>query len=391
LVLTLFNQYNQIIGKDDRTDLKYRKIKQTVQCRMAEYNKAAILQNIIKLKYSIMKKQLLKLTMLALTFFSVSLINAQEYEEYTQRGLYTIGAADGSGLLITIDSGAPGFLKWAAPIEGGSPTQQFAITDHPAPMSAGYVQITAEIPGLGAVRLGTNAENIELDANGAPTKNITVIMKQGAIVVDEEAADYGYDQFQRRKTGTSRGGNDALFIKVPGQGGSRYGVTAADGDPIKFDGGGIDKIEFKFISVLDADQDGIEDHLDKCPNEAGIEDLVQGTDEDGNPAVDADGNAVMVPSDVHGCPEGTASVNTFGVDAFVITNPVSNQLTIKGATSKVSRLNVYSVLGNAVLSKVIDNQNGDISVNVSALSSGLYIVELNGENGERLTKKIIKQ
>ncbi|MEN8703280.1 MAG: T9SS type A sorting domain-containing protein, partial [Polaribacter sp.] len=71
--------------------------------------------------------------------------------------------------------------------------------------------------------------------------------------------------------------------------------------------------------------------------------------------------------------------------------PVSNQLTIKGATSKVSRLNVYSVLGNAVLSKVIDNQNGDISVNVSALSSGLYIVELNGENGERLTKKIIKQ
>ena len=337
-----------------------------------------------------MKKQLLKLTMLAFTFFSISLINAQDYEEYTKPGLYTIGAADGSGLLITVGSEAPGFLKWAAPIDGGSPTQQFALTDHAAPMSSGYVQITGEIPGLGAVRLGTTPENIE-GGSAAPSKNITVIMLVGAVVVDETADNYGYDQFQRRKTGSNRGGNDALFIKVPGQGGSRYGVTAAEGDPVKFDGGGIDKIEYKFISILDADEDGIEDHIDKCPNEAGVEDLVQATDEEGNPVVDADGNAVMVPSDVHGCPESTASVNTFGLDAFVITNPVSNQLTIKGATSKVSNLNVYSVLGNTVLSKVTDNQNGDISVNVSALSSGLYIVELNGENGERLTKKIIKQ
>ena len=52
---------------------------------------------------------------------------------------------------------------------------------------------------------------------------------------------------------------------------------------------------------------------------------------------------------------------------------------------------VYSVLGNKVLSKAINNVNGDINLNVSSLATGLYIVEVNGENGQRLTKKIIKQ
>ena len=337
-MLTLFNQYNQIIGKDDRTDLKYRKIKQTVQCRMAEYNKAAILQNIIKLKYSIMKKQLLKLTMLALTFFSVSLINAQEYEEYTQRGLYTIGAADGSGLLITIDSGAPGFLKWAAPIEGGSPTQQFAITDHPAPMSAGYVQITAEIPGLGAVRLGTNAENIELDANGAPTKNITVIMKQGAIVVDDAAADYGYDQFQRRKaTGWSGDGNNALFAKPPGQGNLRYSVApTAAGDPILFNNGGtINDIRFIFVQAV--------------------------------------------------------STEKFDTSSVFISNPVNDELTIKGLNQSIKQISVYDLLGKQVISGNLSDDTISTNLDVSSLTTGLYIVKLEGENGASFTKKIVKK
>lgn len=85
------------------------------------------------------------------------------------------------------------------------------------------------------------------------------------------------------------------------------------------------------------------------------------------------------------------STKSFGVDAFAISNPVNNQLTIKGATSKVSKISLYSVLGNKVLSKVISGGNAEIKFDVSALSTGLYILEMSGNNGERFTKKIVKQ
>ena len=85
------------------------------------------------------------------------------------------------------------------------------------------------------------------------------------------------------------------------------------------------------------------------------------------------------------------STKSFGVDAFSISNPVNDQLTIKGATSKVKQISLYSVIGNKVLSKSVNNVNGDIKLNVNALSSGLYIVEMTGNDGQRFTKKIIKQ
>lgn len=87
----------------------------------------------------------------------------------------------------------------------------------------------------------------------------------------------------------------------------------------------------------------------------------------------------------------TLSTEKFGIEAFSISNPINNTLTIKGATSKVSKVNVYSVLGNTVLSKSMNNISGDISLNTSSLSTGLYIIEMTGNNGERFTKKIIKQ
>lgn len=85
------------------------------------------------------------------------------------------------------------------------------------------------------------------------------------------------------------------------------------------------------------------------------------------------------------------STKTFGLNAFSISNPVNNLLTIKGATSKVSEISVYSVLGNRVLSRTINNEDGDINIDVNTLSTGLYIVRMTGNNGERFTKKIIKQ
>tara|TARA_R110002051_G_scaffold318695_1_gene401390 strand:- start:35884 stop:36702 length:819 start_codon:yes stop_codon:yes gene_type:complete len=85
------------------------------------------------------------------------------------------------------------------------------------------------------------------------------------------------------------------------------------------------------------------------------------------------------------------STETFSVDAFSISNPINNQLTIKGATSDVSKVSLYSVLGSKVISKSINNNIGDINLNVSDLSNGLYILEMTGVNGQRFTKKIVKQ
>ncbi len=285
-----------------------------------------------------MKKHLLKLTLLAFVMlFGAETIQAQEYEEYTKPGYYTIGAA-GTDFLLTID-GATGNLVWSATALTGdnAQLQQFAIQDHVTPAGAGYVQITAKFEGVGTWTLAAASTTVEADG-----KNITIVARAGdPVQVEALAGDHsGLDQFQRRKTGTSRGGNDALFFKTDWSGGSRYGVVpTAEGDPFSFDGGGIDKIEFKFIKDIEA----------------------------------------------------TASVNTFGLDVFSISNPVNNQLTIKGATSKVNQLSIYSILGNKVMSKSLNNSNGDISVNVSSLSTGLYIVEMTGNEGQRFTKKIIKQ
>ena len=285
-----------------------------------------------------MKKHLLKLTVLAVVFFSAATLQAQEYEEYTKPGVYTIGAA-GTPYLMTLDA-ATGGLIWAERLTGDDAAfQEWSIQDHIAPASAGYVQITADITGLGKVRLGTTAELIVTDAEDITRATITVL--SGDPVSDTEAADYGLDQFQRRKTGTNRGGNDALFVKPSGFAGNmNFGVApTATGEPVVFEPGGIDKIEYKFIKDL--------------------------------PVV--------------------ASVNTFGSDAFLISNPVNNQLTIKGATSKIEQLSLYSVLGSKVVTKTVSNSNGNINLNVSSLSKGLYILELSGSNGEKFTKKIIKQ
>lgn len=287
-----------------------------------------------------MKKQLLKLTLLAVVvFFSASTVNAQTKEEveWHKNGYYTIGIP-GQNLFMTIDS-STGNLIWAEALTGDNIVlQQWAITDHITPSSAGLMQITAEVPGVGTFTMATAAV-------GDPVaRDLTLIARPGGPVAVPTTLvdDYsGLDQFQRRRASTHFGGNNALFLRTPADTGSRFGVIpTAAGEPVQFDGGGIDILEF----------------------------VIQDRE---------------LPA--------TASANTFGVDALSISNPVNNQLTIKGATSKVQELSLYSVLGNKVLSKTVKNVNGNINLDVNSLSTGLYILKVVGVNGERLSKKIIKQ
>lgn len=299
-----------------------------------------------------MKKQLLKLTLLTFVFLYVSAVQAQADLLYTKAGFYKLGAR-GTNLFMTINSSS-GALEWAEEITSGdTSTQEWLIQDHRTQAGSGFVEITAEVTGLGTFTMCTTDALIEKDGDGNVTKNITITVEfrspKEVVVLSDDLT--GLDQFQRRKAKVDANGdadsggsnpadgNNALFIKIPGETGSRFGVIpTAAGDPVKFDGGGIDVLDFHFVK---------------------------------DPPV--------------------ASVNTFGIDTFSISNPVKNELTIKGATSKVSKVALYSILGNTVLSKSVSNANGDISIDVSSLSTGLYIVEMNGANGERLTKKIIKQ
>jgi len=300
-----------------------------------------------------MKKRLLKFTLLALVvLFSAPALQAQAL--WTTNGTYKISTSGlDTNLYLTINA-TSGALEWAEELEGDAPTQVWNVIDHRTPASAGYMEIWATIPGVGDFTLAVDKSTIDIDATtetfDTNDKTMTLTVVPGQPVGDETDENYGFDQFQRRKAKVNAegladaagsdpsAGNNALFVKPSGaSGGSRYGVVpSAAGDAVEFDGGGIDVLQFHLIE------------------------------------------------------EAVASVNTFGVEAFSISNPINNTLTIKGATSKVSKVNVYSVLGNRVLSKSVNNINGDISLNTSSLSTGLYIIEMTGNNGERFTKKIIK-
>jgi hypothetical protein len=310
-----------------------------------------------------MKKQLLKLVLLTfVVLFSASTMQAQAL--YTVEGKYKIStAADVSPVLYMTVTGA-GTLVWDVEKAGDDPSQVWTVQNHRTPAGAGFVEVFATIPNVGNWTLTTtgveaDGKNLTLSVKYGDPKTVAYTAPTGGDTPEDTSDDTpvvysgdlsGLDQFQRRKTkvnadgladsagSTPADGNNSLFIKVPWDGGSRYGVVpAAANDPVQFDGGGIDVIQYHLVEAA------------------------------------------------------VASVNTFGLDAFSISNPVNSQLTIKGATSKVKEISVFSVLGNKVLSKALNNVNGEVSLNVSSLSTGLYIVQMVGNEGERFTKKIIKQ
>ncbi|MHB0753745.1 T9SS type A sorting domain-containing protein [Polaribacter sp. M15] len=306
-----------------------------------------------------MKKQLLKLTLLALVvFFSASTSQAQAL--YTVEGTYKISTSGlTENLYMTIDltnnEGNGPFVVWKKEIDGDHESQLFTILNHRTPADKGLMEITANIDGIGMVTLCTADDSthpaITLTVRPGEPKSVAFDNSDPNPDLWTYSEDFsGLDQFQRRKAKVNAegladtagsnpsDGNNALFIKNTQGGNSRYGVIpAAEGDLVQFDGAGIDVIQYHLVE------------------------------------------------------EAVASVNTFGIDAFTVSNPISNQLIVRGATAKVQELSLYTVLGNKVLSKKVSNTNGDINVDVNSLSTGLYILKMIGSNGEKFSKKIIKQ
>ncbi|GAA4950243.1 hypothetical protein GCM10023314_24480 [Algibacter agarivorans] len=279
-----------------------------------------------------MKKITLKINaFLCLTMFALQV----QAQTWTENGTYKISTSGLTPELFMTISTTTGDLVWAEELAGEDPTQVWYIVDHRLPASAGYMEITANIPGPGDFTMIVDQATIDLaDPND---KNFRISVRPGLPIDDAGDPNYGFDQFQRRKTNPAPPvGNNALFVKPPApiSGGSRYGVIPATaGEDVLFDGGGIDELKFYLIAAL--------------------------------------------------------STKDFDTSSIFISNPVNNELSIKGLTSNVKQVSVYSLLGKEVISREVNEQSA-LKINVSALSSGMYLVKMQGDNGS-FTKKIVKQ
>jgi hypothetical protein len=288
-----------------------------------------------------MKKITLKISaFLLLTMFA---LQVQGQALYTVEGTYKISTSGVTPVLYITLNGSTGNLEWAEELPGENPTQVWTIKNHRTPASAGLMEIWTTIPGVGNFTMAT--------ADDSASPSLTLIARAGdPVSVVELSEDYsGLDQFQRRKTpvgpdglalssanggANPAAGNNALFLRNTVTTTSRYGVVpSAAGAPVQFDGGGIDVIQYHLVAPL--------------------------------------------------------SNEKFDTSSIFVSNPVNNELSIKGLTSNVSKVSVFTLLGSEVLTKNIAGKSA-ISINVSGLAAGMYIVKLQGDNGS-FSKKIVKQ
>ncbi|APY11640.1 hypothetical protein BWZ22_10470 [Seonamhaeicola sp. S2-3] len=288
-----------------------------------------------------MKKITLKISTFLL--FAMLAFQVQGQALWTENGVYKISTSGLSpNLYMTINleaaEGDP-FVEWQEELPGDDEKQLFTITDHRTPASPGLMEITANVNGI-------DLTLCTADDSAHPALTLTVKPGNPKTVV-ENSEDYsGLDQFQRRKTKVDENGladsngsnpangNNALFLRNTQGTNSRYGVIpSAVGDPVQFDGGGIDVLQFHLVESL--------------------------------------------------------STADFDTSSIFVSNPVNNALSIKGLTANVKQVSVYSLLGQEVLSRKVDEQSS-LTIDTSALTSGVYLVKMQGDSGS-YTKKIVKQ
>lgn len=304
-----------------------------------------------------MKKITLKISVFLL--FALFALQVQGQALWTENGVYKISTSGLSpNLYMTIDLTAGGglgpFVEWREELTGNDESQLFTIIDHRTPASSGLMEITATVTYDG------NPTPLTLcAADDSSYPNLTLTVRPGAPKevlpyndpsYDATTADYsGLDQFQRRQTKVDENGlysstgavpptgqNNALFLRTISGTASRYGVTpSAVGDLVKFDKGGIDVIQFHLVQSL--------------------------------------------------------STVEFDTSSIFISNPVKDELTIKGLNQSIKQISVYDLLGKQVISSNLSDDTISTKLDVSKLTKGLYIVKLQGENGASFTKKIVKE
>jgi poly(beta-D-mannuronate) lyase len=70
-------------------------------------------------------------------------------------------------------------------------------------------------------------------------------------------------------------------------------------------------------------------------------------------------------------------------------SPAKNQLSLKNFSNKVSKIEIYNLLGKKLISNKIVNANQ--TIDTSNLANGIYLVKLSDDNNVSATKKIVIQ
>lgn len=140
---------------------------------------------------------------------------------------------------------------------------------------------------------------------------------------------------------------------------------------------------------IDTDEDGIENYLDD--DDDGDETLTIDEDYNGNgDPIDDDTNNNNIPDFLD--PEvSILNVTDFAIlQVSLVPNPANNQITLQGVdVAEIATVTLYTIDGKQVLSQRYSNQDR-ISIDVAALQSGIYLMELSSKN-QSITKKLIKQ
>mgnify|MGYP000318409859 CR=1 FL=1 len=83
------------------------------------------------------------------------------------------------------------------------------------------------------------------------------------------------------------------------------------------------------------------------------------------------------------------STSDFEASSVFISNPVNNQMTIKGLDGKVNKIEVFNMVGKSVLVKDVKGVSST-QIKANTLNSGIYLVKFYANNST-FSKKILKK
>ena len=89
--------------------------------------------------------------------------------------------------------------------------------------------------------------------------------------------------------------------------------------------------------------------------------------------------------------DSSLAVNNFNQNGLSFyPNPAKTEIFIKNTTDKtLSKINVFDLTGKLVLTKIVENNDTTPSVNIAALSSGLYMIAVEDLTGNKYQSKLV--
>ncbi len=77
-------------------------------------------------------------------------------------------------------------------------------------------------------------------------------------------------------------------------------------------------------------------------------------------------------------------------ELIIYTNENSKDITIKGILTSATKTDLYDIQGRLVLSEKLDQSSSTNTIDVSAMSSGIYVIKVSSAYSTKTQKLIIK-